>query len=160
MNDPKKESVKALYHAMKQALDNPLDYVWLTSKCGSQAAIASVERKSIGIQPMTLNTLKKYSDVAFDGGFGQLDKLRVAIKNKVKDGKIGAKRKKEDKAAFYKKKLDEAERLRAILIRAYTDLNRICLDSVKKNPEYKFDLDKHHELYREYLALRLVGKNE
>lgn len=69
---------------MIEALKNPDAYSWITSKCGSQAAIASVERKSVGIHAMTLNTFKKYSDTALDGGFEQLEKIRVAIKKKSK----------------------------------------------------------------------------
>ncbi|WP_271912021.1 hypothetical protein [Vreelandella alkaliphila] len=160
MNDSKKSSVKALYDLMLSALNKPVEYSWLTSKCGSQAAIASVEKKPLGIQSMTLNTFKKYCDAALDGGFEKLDKLRIAIKNKALSGKSEAARKKKNKVAFNRKKLDEAERLRAILICAYTDLNRICLDAVKKSPEYKFDLDRHNELYREHFSLRLVDKND
>ncbi|NVE90726.1 hypothetical protein [Vreelandella titanicae] len=160
MNDSKKESVVALYHSMICALDNPTDYAWLISKCGSQAALASVEKQTKGIQAMTINTFKKYSDAALDGGFGRLDELRIVLKKRAQNGKNEVSREKKKDIAFYKEKVDEAERLRAILIRAYTELNRICLEALKKSPEYKFDLDRHSDLYREYFALRLVDKDD
>ncbi|MBL3557596.1 MULTISPECIES: hypothetical protein [Marinobacter] len=160
MSDIKKESIKVLYRSMIDALQYPDAYPWITSKCGSQAAIASVERRSIGIHAMTLNTFKKYSDAALDGGFEQLEKLRVAIKRKSKNANGETSKGTKSKTAVYKEKLDEAERLRAILIRAYTDLNRICLDAVRKSPEYQYDLDRHNELYREYFSLTLVANDD
>jgi len=160
MSDIRKESIRALYHSMIEALKNPDAYSWITSKCGSQAAIASVERKSVGIHAMTLNTFKKYSDTALDGGFEQLEKIRVAIKKKGKNSRNKKSNETKSKALFYKEKLNESERFRAILIRAYTDLNRICLDAVKKSPEYQYDLDRHNELYREYFSLTLVADND
>lgn len=160
MAQTKRDSIRILYFEMVEALKKPDEYAWLTSKCGSQAAIASTDRKSIGIQAMTLNTFKKYSDIALEGGFDQLEKLRIAIRQKNKDSKNKLSSGKKSEIADYKHKLNEAERLRAILIRAYTDLNRICLDAVKKSPEYQYDLDRHNELYLDYFSLKVVGNND
>jgi hypothetical protein len=160
MSNIKKDSVKALHLSMIDALKNPDEYPWITSKCGSQASIALIERKSIGIQAMTLNTFKKYSELALEGGFEQLEKLRISIKQKCKNLNNKSLNNNRSKALAYKDKLDEAERLRAILVRAYTDLNRICLDAVRKSPEYQYDLERHNELYREYFSLKIVANND
>jgi len=156
MSDLKKESIRALHQSMVSALKYPEEHYWITSKCGSQAATASIERESIGILSMTLNTFKKHADLELEDGFYQIEKLRIAIKNNSYPKNLRIKKDK-SKAETYKEKLIEAERLRAILIRAYADLNNICLDAVKKSPEYQYDLDRHNELYKEYFSLRVIS---
>lgn len=160
MSNSKEESIRALYRTMVEAMNDPSGYSWLISKCGSQAAIAAIERKTIGVHAMTLNTFKKHSDIALEGGFEQIDKLRVALKKKSQGAKRNTANKTKSRISDCKKKLDEAERLRAILIRAYADLNRICIDAINKAPEYQYDLDKHNELYRDYFSLKVVANNE
>lgn len=160
MSEIKQESLKNLYKAMCNALDDGDSFAWIINKCGRQSSLASIERKSIGIQSMSLNTFKIHADEYIDGGFDTFNNLRKAINQKYKNKKPTQTQKFKESSKTYKEKLDEAERLRAILIRAYNDLNKICLDAVKKTPEYQYDLERHNELYGRYFSLTLVSNDE
>ena len=153
MSEIKKESLNSLYKAMRNALKNGDSFAWVINKCGRQSSLASIERKSIGIQSMSLNTFKTYANEYIDGGFDTLNNLRKEINQKYKNKKPTQTQKLKERSKTYKEKLDEAERLRAILIKAYNVLNKICLDAVKKTPEYEYDLERHRELYTRYFSL-------
>lgn len=132
------------------------EYQWLISKCVTQSTLLNLERKSIGVIPMTLNTFKKYSNENISGGFSEINRLRKELKNKDSNKKTSTQKTLQDNVVNCKVKLDEAERARSIIIRAYNDLNSICLDAISRSPEYQYDYKRHLELYRNYLSLALV----
>ena len=160
MSEGKTESVKNLHKAMRNALTNDDGFSWIIKKCGRQSSLASIERKSLEIQSISLNTFKEYADECIEGGFDTVDNLRKEIKNKYKNKKTTQTQTLKERSKTYKEKLEEAERQRAILIKAYNDLNKICLDAIKKTPEYQFDLERHNELYGRYFSLTLVSNDE
>lgn len=138
---------------------NSKKYQWLISKCSDQSSFARVERKSIGVTPMTLNTYKKYAEDNIQGGFQEIERVRKKLKNKYikplpKSTETGK------SIDNYKQKLEKAERARAILIRAYVDLNSICLDAISRSPEFQYDFNRHKKLYETYFKLALTVDNE
>lgn len=152
----KKKSIKNLYEQMKKAKNSSdVSYDWIYAQSKNQNDLAKTKRKSLGIVPMSLNTFKEYSDEYIKGGFSEVSSLRkelyIIYKNREK--KVSAGR---DKIISPSKELEVAAKSRAILIRAYSDLNRIALDAIANSPAHKRDYEKHKELYERYFSLRLV----
>lgn len=163
LKDPKSLSVITLFKEMKIADKcNDDSYTWLITKCKSQSMLTSISRKSIGIEGMSLNTFKKYANEEINGGFSAINTLRKKIYNKhsPKHKNHEKKKRQRNHATDIKKKLTEAERYRAILIRAYYDLNQITLDAIKGNPQYEYDYRKHNELYKKYFSITMAVNNE
>ncbi|MCX7553725.1 hypothetical protein OS175_07530 [Marinicella sp. S1101] len=161
MSDKRKVSILSLYEVMVTALNasDKNKYSWLLSKCVTQGSLSSTERKSLGIYPMTLNTIKRYADLYISGGFKQLDKLRKQLKT-FQTSSNRASLKPRLSISDYKKRLAEAERMRAVLIRAYNDLNSIALDAIASSPQYVYDYERHNKLYCNYFGLSLVEDDE
>lgn len=157
MSDLKETSVINLYKLMLEAASGDGEYSWLTSKCGNQSKLAGIERKSADIMPMSLNTFKAYADECIDGGFCAVNALRKSLSAKSKKKSESASSKLKSMNRNYKEQLEESERMRAVLVKAYSDLNRICLDAVKKSPEYFYELERHNALYDQFFSLNLVS---
>ena len=160
MSDIKIASIINSHKEIISALKNSGDYHWLISKCSSQSRLAGIERKSAGIVFMTLNTFKKYADEYIDGGFNEINRLRKELKNRTAKGKKIKSQKQKESLSSYKKKLDDAERMRAILIRAYNDLNEICMDAISRSPQYQYDYNRHKSLYRKHFGISIAVDNE
>lgn len=160
MSDTKTTSILNLHKEMLSALKNSDDYHWLISKCASQSALAAIDRKSAGITPMTLNTLKKYSEENIDKGFEEIDRLRKELKKLKVQNKKSKTQKQKESISSYKDRLDKAERSRAILIRAYNELNEICMDAIARSPQYQYDYNRHKNLYGKYFGISEVVDNE
>lgn len=160
--DTKALSVKSLFNEMILADKCDDDtYSWLILTCKSQSLLSSISRRSIGVEEMTLNTFKKYADNEIDGGFSSVNALRKKLykKNNPKLNRKAKKDRQRDRQTNLKVKLEEAERYRAIILRAYNDLNKITIDAIKTNPKYEYDYLKHEELYSEYFGLKMVVNN-
>lgn len=160
--DSKSSSIKSLYREMLLALKcNDYSYSWLISKCKNQSLMASISRQSVGIESMTLNTFKKYADKEIKGGFSSINELRKNIyKKNNQELKINSKKdRQQEHQASLKKRLEEAERYRSVLVRAYNELNQITLDAIKNNPQYEYDYQRHKELYSEYFGLKMAVNN-
>lgn len=155
------DSVCSLYKELLEAKHSKKPSLqWLKDNCKSQGKLASSKNKSLDIVPMSINTFKEYADKHIDGGFKAINKLRQDIQ---KNNKPITKRKKsritEEKAEL-KIKLEGAVRSRAIMIKAYNELNRITLDALATNKIYQRDYNKHIALYKDIFSLRLVGNDE
>jgi len=164
MLDIKSSSIIYLYDCMMNAKKNNNDgsYNWLLSKCKNQSSLCSIERKSTGIISMTLNTFKKYSNDNIDGGFEKINTLRKEIYNKY-NPKVKTANKKENlkkKNLSVQKRLENSERQRAILLRAYKDLNQITLDAICNSPQYDYAYKKHSKMYYKYFNLSIIVDNE
>lgn len=145
---------------MRKALKcNDRSYEWLINNCKSQADLASVERKSVGIQPMSLNTFKKYANEILDGGFKEIDRLRRTLKNYKQNKPASKKLRLKDDLERIKDRLDKAERTRAILIKAYSELNQITLDLLANTPKYQNEYERHKKLYAAHFGLCMVVDN-
>ncbi|MCW7554530.1 hypothetical protein NX722_18255 [Endozoicomonas gorgoniicola] len=156
--DKNAKSVIALFNEMTKALEEGCDnYHWLISKCRTQSSLSLIERASDNIHPMTLNTFKKYSNLYIDGGFESINKIRIQLKTK-RPNSLPAKKKQrqEEKVIDIQSKLEEAERMRAVLLRAYNELNKITLDALVNSPQCQNDYQKHKKLYASYFGLNLV----
>lgn len=160
MSTNKHASLLVLYKCMKAAIKKKGEYGWLISKCTSQSSLAAMERKGEGILAMSLNTFKKYANEVVPGGFDEIDDLRRALKSSSIKLSLKSRKNAQNKEKSTKLMLEESERFRAILLKAYSDLNRICLDAISRSPEFEYDYQKHSELYSKYLGLRLVDDNE
>lgn len=160
MSDIKIKSIVNLHKQMISSLKNSENYHWLISKCSSQATLANIERKSEGVVPMTLNTFKKYAEENIHEGFNEINRLRkeiikIKLKNKKKNTDKQTK-----SISSYKNKLDNAERMRAVLIRAYNDLNEVCMDAISRSPQYQYDYNRHKILYGKYFGISIAIDNE
>ena len=136
------------------------EYDWLSSRCSNQSKLSTLERKSVGIIAMTLNTFKKYANENINGGFDEINRARQELHKKRLKNKVPKEKVFKNNITNYKTKLDEAERARAILIRAYNDLNTICLDAISRSPEYQYDYQRHLKLYGNYFSLKVATKSE
>ncbi len=154
MSEIKESSINVLYQEMLMSLKgDPCEHKWLTSNCNTQTSLSKIERKSVGIIPMTLNTFKKYADNLITGGFEEVNRLRLEIKKKSSQIKPSKIKTLKSNITDYKTRLDESERARAILIRAYNELNGICLDAISRSPEFQYDYRRHLSLYSKYFGL-------
>lgn len=158
--DTRIASIISLYKEMQAAKECKDDsYNWLTSKCNNQSRLAQVSRKSAGIEAMALNTFKQYADTYIDGGFARINILRKELskssksKIKVKEDRL------KEKTTTIQQRLDQADRMRAILIKAYIELNAITLDAIASSPQYEYDYNRHKELYSKYFGISLVINN-
>ena len=161
MSEKNITSVKNLYREMISATKgDSKKYKWLLSKCIDQSSLCEIDREQSNINSIALNTFKKYSDIHIEGGFEHVNKLRRTLKKRYLESVGTSKNIVKKQADDYKVKLDEAERARAILIRAYNDLNSICLDAISKSPEYQYDYEQHVMLYQSYFSLEIATNNE
>ena len=156
MNRNKQQSILNLYLELKK-LDTSTKKSELLFFCTSQHKLTKYKDDSKRIIPMTLNTFKEYSNSCLEGGFATIDNLRKKLHENVTGRSGNKKRRKEEKLRVYKSKLEESERARAILIRAYNDLNSICLDAISINSPYEQDYKKHKLLYDNYFSLSLYN---
>ncbi len=75
------QSVRALFKLLQDVAREPgvhVNYSGLREALGRQGHIAKYEVESLGIRPVSLNTLKRVADdvLGSDGGFQELDSLR------------------------------------------------------------------------------------
>lgn len=160
-SDIRVKSVKALYDHMKLAKESSDEsYNWLISKCDRQSSLAGLSRKSAGIHGMSLNTFKKYADDHVNGGYAAVDTLRRSLCRNDKPKVELQKGRLKEKNADLRRRLEEAERFRAIILKAYSDLNRIALDAISASPQHSYDYQRHQELYGKYFGLTLIIDNE
>lgn len=161
MFDKNAKSIISLFNEMVKALNaNDDSYRWLLSICDNQSSLANAERKCIYINSMALNTFKKYSNQYIDGGFKEVNKVRVALKNKRRGGYKKVKVDLRSDIKTLKQKLEDAERTRAVLIRAYADLNSITLDALSGDSIFNSEYLRHQELYSKYFGLSVVSIND
>jgi hypothetical protein len=160
--DVKTTSIVSLYSEMLLARNcNDGSYSWLLSKCKNQSSLSTVERMSVNIKPMTLNTFKKYADVNVDGGFVCINTLRKELHKKYNPRLKSTQKKKraKDNILSLKQKLEGAERQRAVLLRAYSELNQIAVDAIKNSPQNEYEYKKHIKLYSSFFGLKVVVNN-
>ncbi len=158
--DKDNKSITSLLNEMKKAIKNSSDYSWLITNCANQKKLAYTSNIQLNIIGVSLNTFKKNADDYIEGGFAAIDKLRKQLKCKkclsIKEKKERAK----NKNTSQQKKLEESERIRAELLRAYADLNKIALNAIISSDQYADEYEEHQALYMRYLGLKLVNKDE
>jgi hypothetical protein len=161
MSEKNITSVKNLYREMILAIKgDSKKYKWLLSECLDQSNLCKIKREQSNIKPIALNTFKKYADIHIEGGFDRVNELRGTLKKRYLESVRTSKNIDKKQADDDKVKLDEAVRARAILIRAYNDLNSICLDAISNSPKYQYDYEQHVKLYRSYFCLEAANNNE
>ena len=153
-------SIKSVHQELLNALSsNSDDYVWLRNNCNTQGKLASTERKSKHILPMSTNTFKTYADKHISGGFKEINALRKNLySSQVKTNRTKKDISKEN-INNLKDELDKATRSRAIMIKAYNELNRITLDAISSNETYQRDYNKHIDIYKGFFGLKIVKDN-
>lgn len=150
-------------HLQKAVTDQRFRYQWLVSQCKTQGLLAQTKRPEHDIIPMSLNTFKEYADAYIEGGFRSLDQLRVAILEQVDKPKNS--RKKDDKEMAEKvvaltNQLERVQQQKAVLQKAYFELNKIMLQVITDAPHHRRSLERHSELYDNYFSLRLVVEKD
>jgi len=159
----KVQSVINLYAEMERASVEPSEkYHWISSKCHRQNALASISRKGKRIEEMSLGSFKKYCNLYIDGGFDEVDLLRVKILKNF--NQIETKENSQiisvSKLEIAKRKIDALSRNQAILIKAYNELNSITLDLIANTNDNSLDYQKHQDLFSSYFGLKLAVDNE
>lgn len=153
------KSVKRIYQEMEKALlSESKGSHWITLHCSSQSKLAMIEKPSIGIYSMSLNTFIKYCNTSITGGFKEVNRIRRQLASKNKQKVSIAKKK--SKTQILEERLEKAERARIILLRAYNELNTICLDAIARSPEYEYDYKRHKAIYKKYFKIGLLTENE
>ncbi|MEA1079187.1 hypothetical protein [Marinobacter qingdaonensis] len=153
-------SVKSLTETLARATqDRRYRHKWLVERCKTQGSLAQTHKPELNINPMSLNTFKKYADTFIDGGFQLIDKLRLNVLEKAEKTKTT---KQEKSDAISKKvrslsfQLELAQKQKAVLQKAYFELNEIALEAIANSPHRKRLLDRHNELYDKYFSLHVV----
>lgn len=154
------DSICSLHNELvKASSSKSYDFLWLRKKCNKQGQLALTERKSLNIIPMSLNTFESYANKHIDGGFETIDKLRLKLHSQRKKYHKRKKERVSEINTDLKDKLEEAIRSRAIMIKAYNELNRIALDAIAHNRTYERDYKKHIDLYKGFFGLKAVSRN-
>ena len=161
MINVKAKSVINLYKLLLEASDIfSDDYLWLAESCKSQGALAKVKKTGLGIIPMSLGTFKTYCNDYIEGGFEQVNIKRQKVISMYKRKEDKQNLKPKETIASLKNKLDQAHRARAVLMKAYHELNSITLDVMSENSAYKQNYKAHCELYANHFGLNLVIDND
>lgn len=75
------ESVHALAQLLRDIIANPSAWhsdVTVKTALVSQGALAKLSRNDRGVQPSSINTIKRMANLSFAGGFEALDQLRLS----------------------------------------------------------------------------------
>ncbi|MDP4532855.1 hypothetical protein Q9252_11940 [Marinobacter salarius] len=157
-------SVKSLSETLDKATqDRRYRYKWLLESCKTQGSLAQTNKPDLNIIPMSLNTFKQYANTYIDGGFQLIDNLRRDVLEKAGKTK-NTKQEKSDaiseKVRSLSSQLELAQKQKAVLQKAYFELNEIALEAIANSPHQKRLLDRHNELYDKYFSLRVVGDDE
>lgn len=133
--------------------------------CGSIGALAALEIPDLGIYKMCRNALKMNAAFAIESGgwnaFRQRwlaakaqAKLASKTKNATPNLRAGARR--HNITAELRLKIDQANRTRIFLNRAYFDLRTVLNQAAVSNDEIAQKLARHIEMYGEGLGIRVV----
>lgn len=79
-------SMRALQDLLKRIRGNPSSFSIqddVRNALSSQGALAKYSNAQLGIFPMSLNTAKRVADTYFDGGYGEIERLRLECKEAV-----------------------------------------------------------------------------
>lgn len=162
-----KISAYSRYKLLKTSLINPNNAPdWLIEACQTQGNLASLNKPDIGIIKMAKNSMQAAADEAIeDGGWEQLEILRIQLKDFFSTNKRKSKKNKytisdaRQETASYKDKLILADRHRVRLNRAYYDLMNIAQESSLSNPKIKRLLEKHISIYGRELGLTILKED-
>lgn len=84
MSDQRKalseESLRRLHAFLLEVRSNPSKYIEdqeLLTALSTQGRLAGLERSEAAIKPMSLNTAKRAAEGALEGGYGEIDRLRL-----------------------------------------------------------------------------------
>jgi hypothetical protein len=134
--------------------------------CASQSGLASFRSRQKRIRAMSLNTLKATAVAVFGGdGWTVLDGLRRKLKGRCQSIKAtstrpGSERTPADRIAVLEDRLDQANRARFVLNKAYVDALSLLAAAAKDDARMQERLKRHSELYRAQLGLRIVPAQE
>lgn len=164
MKAVKATSVMRLTEQLKKAArDQRFRYQWLVVQCGTQSLLARTKKPELRIVPMSLNTFKNYADSYIEGGFKFLDELRLTVLKQSEKPKKTKQKRTNDmavKIVALTNQLERVERQKAVLQKAYIELNKITLQVINDAPHHRRSLEQHNELYNNYFSLRLVAETD
>lgn len=150
-------------HLQKAGRDQRFRYQWLVAQCGTQGLLAQTKKPELGIVPMSLNTFKNYADAYIEGGFKFLDELRLTVLEQAEKPKKTKQKRTDDmavKIVALTDQLERVERQKAVLQKAYLELNNITLEVINDSPHHRRSLERHNELYNNYFSLRLIAEKD
>lgn len=169
MRPVSKSSTYARLKLLKKSLQRPADApIELGPACASQGAFAALSLPEHSVANLALNTLKETARVEVeDGGWEKLDKLRkkyfvvwsasnAATLNRKKPLKLSS----AAEAARLKKLLDEADRARLCLVRAYLELLRIAKAGSVRDDQLRNEMEEHLACWRSQLGLPLASEKK
>lgn len=150
-------------HLQKAITDQRFRYQWLVAQCKTQGLLARTKKPEHDIIPMSLNTFKEYADAYLDGGFKSIDRLRLTVLEQAGKPKK-SKQKRDDEMAekviALTDRLERVQQQKAVLQKAYFELNKITLQAIADAPHHRRSLERHSELYDSYFSLRLIVESD
>lgn len=158
MSESKRNSIECLYRFLKPEIESEEGTPkWIYEACATQESLARLTRQDENIIGMSVNTFKKYCDEYLPGGFAEIDSIRKTLSREGNQRNKKPVKVARNPDVSYKRKLDKADRERAMLIRAYWDLNKILLDALPHAPLGEIEYRKHQEIYGKYMSLTMVS---
>lgn len=140
----------------------------LLRACSHQRLLAALNIEKQRVRPVSLNTLKKAADLAVEGGWERLDRLRRDVltartqrdcrgkKSSASNGRKDLRLRLEETA----ERLEQERRARAILNRAYVDIVGKLQVVAKKDELFASELARHLATFNIPLRFEVVeGKS-
>jgi len=158
-------STAALFELLTKQLDAQTEVASrLRSACQTQAALASLRVARLGIEPVSVNTLKARANARPDlGGWNALDKLRRRVKSATRAYSQTKPSKGSNKilsdaaeADDFSAQLERAHRLRLRLESAYLSLYRIAREATKRDPVLAEEFARHTASWKQEFGLSLI----
>lgn len=130
--------------------------------CSRQGLLAALKIGKENIAPMSLNTLKKASDLAVEGGWSALNKLRREVARSGKQAKgVSPKAGRNEIRVRLKElehRLDQERRARTVLNRAYSDVVNKLRKVAEIDDRLKVELARHTVTFNIPTNLEIVGR--
>jgi hypothetical protein len=128
--------------------------------CKSQQALAAMAIPAEGIAATSLNSLKRAADLYIeDGGWGSLDSLRRTLVATVaqRSRRTARQDTAHQKAQDLRRLLEEADRARLRVERAYTELLRLARLHLAKDQQGLAAIARHQSIWGQRLGLAIVS---
>jgi hypothetical protein len=157
MKDSTLTQAKKRWALMTRYLERPssINDKFLTA-CASQPALAAFSSDDLGLRPISLNSLKAAVEIVVEnGGWDAFDGRRRDIRRLCTLSKKNSQPAPESEYKTNARSLDNADRARLLLGRAYNDLLILARTFAKKDDELAERLKRHETLWRDQLTLPL-----
>lgn len=164
MRESNRLNVLSRLKALRDALDPDARISKaLGASCRSQNAFAALKEPSLGIEDLSLNTLKLCANAYIeDGGWIELNRLRkllhqawLATASTNKSTKRTRNSAPRSEITHLRSSIDVTDRFRLKLVRAYLDLLRVAESAATRDQQLFNELNSHRACWMKELGLPL-----